>query len=261
MTSNYLDICERAARAGGSVLQQHDGRCQAREKAPATLATDADLTSQATIRQILSGCLLPPTGLFGEEDEAVTIPRDRPPRYCWVVDPLDGTTKFSHGVERYAVSIALLDGDQAVVGVVFDPVRDHMFSASCAFLNDHRMAVSGVEHLTESLVAASIPARLLPDTPGELDFRQVSAVCQATRRTGSAALDLCDLACEHFDACWASATKLWDVAAGMLLVQEAGGVFTGWEGKPFDTNNGKYVAAARDSLHRQLVARLGRVTE
>jgi len=259
MTTDYLTICKRAARAGGDVLQSHYGRCQIREKGPANLVTDADLASQATIREILLDAN-PKHGFIGEEDEEVTD-HDHRPRYCWVVDPLDGTSNYAHGVERYAVSIALLDGDQAVVGVVYDPVRDHLFVASKgagAFLNDQRIQVSQVEQLAQAMVVASIPARLGPTSSVALDFLNVTIVCQAARRTGSAALDLCDVARGQYDCCWATATKLWDVAAGMLLVEEAGGLFTGWEGKPFDTSNGIHVAAATRPLHRQLVSCLKR---
>lgn len=253
----YLEICERAARAGGSVLQQHYGRCQAREKAPANLVTEADLASQATIRQILLEAY-PDHGFIGEEDEPIAAPSEEQ-RYCWVVDPLDGTTNFAHGVPRYAVSVALLDRDEAIAGVVLDPVMDHCFVASVgagAFLNGQRIRTSGVEHLSQALVAASLPAKTPPTSPMALDFARVSAVCQATRRTGSAALDLAYLASGWFDGCWAAATQLWDVAAGMLLVQEAGGVFTGWRGETFDPRHAMHVAGATAVLQRELCSHL-----
>lgn len=257
MTADYLEICERAARAGGTVLRQYYGRCQAKEKSPANLVTEADLASQETIRQIVTEAY-PTHGFIGEEDDQTTK-QDPRCRWRWVVDPLDGTTNFAHGMPKYAVSVALLDRDKAVVGVVFDPVMDHCFSASAgegAFLNGERIQVSGVEQLSEALLAASFPPRVPPTSPMALDYLRISAVCQATRRMGSAALNLCYLACGWFDGCWAPATHLWDVAAGMLLVQEANGLFTGWHGQPFDPLNASFVAGATPALHRQLCAHL-----
>ncbi len=255
MTDDYLETCKQAARAGGAVLREYYGQCQVREKSPANLVTEADLASQATIRQILLTAY-PSHDFVGEEDDGQTVHGHR---YRWVVDPLDGTTNFAHGMPKYAVSIALLDGDQPLVGVVFDPVMDHCFWASAgggAFLNDQRMRVSGVEHLSAALLAASFPPKVSATSPAATDYLRVSACCQATRRMGSAALNLCYLARGWFDGCWGIGTQLWDVAAGMLLVQEAGGLITGWQGQALDPLNPTFIACATPVLHRELCEHL-----
>src|SRR5262249_39408329 len=147
--------------------------------------------------------------------------------YCWVVDPLDGTTNYVHQLPHYAVSIALVERGRPIVGVILDPVHNECFAAQRgrgATLNGHAIRTSRAQELSQALVAASFAAQVVPGSR-ELD-QFVAAVleCQAVRRTGSAALNMAYVACGRMDAFWALSTKAWDVAAGAVIVEEAGGV-------------------------------------
>ncbi len=177
-----------------------------------------------------------------------------------MVDPLDGTTNYVHQVPHYAVSIALVHRRQPLVGVVFDPVNNECFAAERgkgARLNGQPIHTSGVSELGQALVAASFASHVrFPST--EIDqFAAMIGACQAVRRTGSAALNLCYVASGRFDAFWALSTKAWDVAAGVLLVEEAGGVVTGIDGGPFDLERPHPVACSTAELQQRFCRLLG----
>ncbi len=255
--SDYLSICEKAARAGGATLLQWQGRAKVREKAPADLVTEADLASQTTIRDILLGAH-PDFDFLGEETlEAEEVAAGaRKSAYRWIVDPLDGTTNFVHGMPAFCVSIALQFEREVLVGVVFDPVRGEYFLASAgegAYLNGKRIRTSDVTRMETALVAASFPPRVAADSPDIARFIAVVQVCQAVRRMGSAALNLCYVAAGRLDAYWATSTKIWDIAAGMLIIREAGGVVTAIDGTELDLSHPRFAAAATESLHAEFV--------
>ncbi len=244
---DHLSVCQRAAKAGGRVLLDWIGRFGVREKGPSDLVTEADLASQEAVRHELLAAF-PDYGFVSEESEAERAGMDR----CWVVDPLDGTTNYVHQMPHYAVSIALVEHNVPRVATVYDPVRDECFSAvrgSGATLNERRIRASGVQELAQALVAASFSAKV---TVGSVEIDQfVAAVlhAQAVRRTGSAALNLAYVAAGRFDAFWAVSTKPWDVAAGVLLVEEAGGVVSRWDGEPLDLAEPYPLASATRPLH------------
>jgi myo-inositol-1(or 4)-monophosphatase len=243
-------LCEQAARAGGQALLSWVGRFGVREKGPSDLVTDADLASQEAIRKlVLAAC---PDHQFLSEEGDAQPPLDA--AYCWVVDPLDGTTNYAHGVAHYAVSVALLERGKPLVGVIFDPQADECFAAERgggARLNGRLIRTSGVTELHRALVAASFAAHV--DFPSrEVDqFVAAQQGCQSVRRTGSAALNLCYVAAGRFDAFWALSTKAWDIAAGILLVEEAGGVVTHVDGSPLDLAAPFPLASASRPLHEQ----------
>ena len=246
-----LVVCEQAARAGAEQLLAWQGRFQAREKAPRDLVTDADLASERAVREVIAAHY-PEHGILGEEAPTPAA-LDRP--FCWVVDPLDGTINYAHGNPCYGVSIAVASGGRLLAGVVFDPERDECFAAASgegAWLNGAPMAVSRVEAVEEALVAVSFPPLVSAEAPDVRAFLTVAPHCQAVRRTGSAALNLAYVACGRFDAHWAHEIHPWDSAAGVLLVQEAGGVATGGDGRPYELAAGDYLAAATPDLHAAL---------
>lgn len=254
-------ICEQAARAGGAVLRRLQGKIQAREKAPADLVTEADLTSQQTIRDLLLA-KFPDHGFLGEEDSGEAPISSS--EYTWIVDPLDGTTNYVHGLDNYCVSVALRHRDEIVVGTVYDPTRDECYSAirgEGAFLNGQRLTTSDTVQLDKALVAASFPARVQPDSPEVRRFLEVLYRCRALRRLGSAALNLCYVAAGRLDAYWATTVKIWDVAAGTLLVHEAGGIVTALDSSPLDLDRPRFVASSNSSLHAELISVLGLVQE
>jgi myo-inositol-1(or 4)-monophosphatase len=255
--SELLETCEVAARAGASELMSWRGRFQAREKAPADLVTDADLASQAAIRAEIAARF--PHHLFvGEEKTSQVEVGDDD--YVWLVDPLDGTTNYIHGYPCYAVSVAVAHGRELLAGVIYDPLADEIFFAERglgAFCNGTRLATSDVKSVGEALVAVSLPPRVAPEAPDMLDFIRVVQVSQAVRRSGSAALNLAYVAHGRLDAFWATKIQPWDVAAGVLLVREAGGVVTDRSGGAFDVWNPHFVSAAGPELHGDLLRVLG----
>ncbi|HEV2968959.1 MAG TPA: inositol monophosphatase family protein [Pirellulales bacterium] len=267
---DFLAICEQAARAGGAVLLEWADRFSVREKAPSDLVTEADIASQEVVRSILLTAF-PDHDFLSEEDPVLPAiagqARDsaRPAgqlngRYRWIVDPLDGTTNYVHHVPEFAVSIALEQAGEVLVGCVFNPVAGECFTAvqgGGAFLNGRRLAVSQATELSHALVAASFPPKVEPGSRVLKDFAEVIVACQSVRRTGSAALNLCYVAAGRFDAYWARETKIWDVAAGSLLIREAGGLITGLDGAPFHLDRPQFISAATEHLHRQLRAIVG----
>jgi myo-inositol-1(or 4)-monophosphatase len=256
MTSEnaLLETCEAAARAGGCELLSWRGRFQSREKGATDFVTDADLASQAAIRRVVAE-RFPDHAFLGEEQPADEYPSD-PEQMTWIVDPLDGTTNYLHAYPHYAVSVAVARGRELLAGVILDPVREDCFSAAAgrgAWCNGRRLRTSETMRAGAALVAVSLPARVRRDSRDLADFVEAAQVCQGVRRSGSAALNLAYVASGALDAFWATHIHPWDVAAGVLLVREAGGLVTARDGGSFDLWNPHFLAAAREELHRDLL--------
>ena len=246
-----VSVCELAARAGAEQLMDWRGRFQAREKAPRDLVTEADVASEQAVRGVIAAHF-PDHGILGEE-APVMAQLDRP--YCWVVDPLDGTINYAHGLPCYGVSVAVAREGRLLAGVVLDPERNECFSAAegaGAWLNGTPITVSGVERIEEALVAVSFPPRLSDESLDLQAFMKVSPLCQAVRRTGSAALNLAYVACGRLDAHWAHEIHPWDSAAGVLLVREAGGSVSASSGGPYRLAAGDYLATGTKALYEQI---------
>ncbi len=264
----YLSTCEEAVRAGGSVIQDWVGRFAVRKKGPADLVTQADLASQQEIRRIVLDAF-PDHCLLGEEaDSSQILPGSQIPsgraEYRWIVDPLDGTTNYVHQVPHYCVSLGLERDGDLLVGAVFDPVGDECYTASRgggAYLNGEEIHSSPVSELSEALAAVGFPPNVTMSSPDLLVFLEAVQRCQAIRRTGSAALNLCYVAAGRFDVFWSFATKIWDVAAGALIVREAGGAITSPEGGDFVLEEARFLAAANRSLHAELLELVGRALQ
>lgn len=248
-----LKTCEKAARLGGSILLEMQKSIKPREKAPRDLVTEADLASQKAIQACLTTAY-PEFQFLGEEETEPSERRD-PQGYCWVVDPLDGTTNYVHGLDNYCVSIALEHENRPVMGVVYDPIRKELFTAiegEGAFRNGCPLATSVITELNSALVAASFSANVEADSPEIKRFVAALPHCQALRRLGSAALNLCYVAAGQLDGYWATSVKKWDVAAGMLFVQEAGGTVSDISGAPFCLEEPRFIAASTPELHQEL---------
>lgn len=249
--TDFLEICQLAARAGARELLNWRGRFSAREKSAADLVTDADLASQRAIQAILSKHF-PDHGFLGEEDpddNQLQLP------YCWIVDPLDGTTNYVHGLPCYAVSVALANNGRLVAGVIVDPIANECFSATQgggSHLNGTPIAVSSTTQLEDSLVAVSFPPRSDRNSPDVQSFLEILPRCQAVRRSGSAALNLAYVACGRLDAHWAHYIHSWDSAAGVLLVQEAGGVVGSYNREEYQPAQGDYFVACTAELYQQI---------
>lgn len=245
LTDDYRDhraVAERAAREAGTILRAAYGTVQAREKAPADLVTDADLASQRAIAAVLADAF-PEHTLLAEEDGVVPDPA-KPWR--WIVDPLDGTINFAHGVPLWCVSIALEHQGRLVVGVVYEPLTDRMHSGSAgggATMNGRPSRVSRADRLDQSLIVCGMPVRFAEDAARQLAyFGRLSTGTHSVRRTGTTAWNLAMVAAGAFEACYATSVHPWDVAAGVVLVREAGGKVTGLLGEPYDVYHGEIVA-------------------
>ncbi len=256
--ADFREVCERAARAGGRVLLDWAGKFQVREKGPADLVTEADLASQDIVQQTILGAF-PLHGFLAEENRSIP---SRDQGYRWIVDPLDGTTNYVHGIPAYCVSIALEQNGKLVVGTVYDPVADQCFSAVAgqgATLNDRPLRVSQVAKLGDAVVASSLPPKVTRDSHALAEFVEVALEVQALRRMGSSALNLSYVAAGRYDAYWSQYAKVWDVAAGVLLVQEAGGTVTDSQGGEFRLDPPHFVAAGTSSLLGELRQLLSKV--
>lgn len=193
-------------------------------------------------------------------EESATSGQESP--YCWYIDPLDGTTNFAHGFPHFAVSIALAYESQLLVGVVYDPLREETFYASRgngATLNEKPIHVSPVPSLDHALVLTGFPYDRRKRSEFYLGFYQAFMVrTQGVRRCGSAALDLCYVACGRADLFWEWRLHPWDTAAGSLIVAEAGGQMSDFSGAPFDIH-GEQTLASNGLLHQEAMAVLQRV--
>lgn len=247
----YSEVCQRAARDAGRVLLDWAGRFSVREKGPSDLVTEADLAAQNAIREVLLG-EFPDHGFLAEENEDIASGASG----CrWIVDPLDGTMNYVHRMPNFAVSIALEQHGEVVVGTVFDPTNDECYSAvkgRGAFLNGNRLSVSKNASLDQALIAVSFAAHVRRDDPEISQFIEVMLRAQGIRRMGSSALNLSYLAAGRFDGYWSKATKIWDIAAGALLVSEAGGVITDFDGGPLAIAKPQFIAGATTALHKEL---------
>lgn len=247
----FLQTAQDAARRAAGVLQSWADRFTVSEKSPANLVTEADFAAQDAIhRQIRER--YPDHGFLAEEglEESSS---DSP--YRWVIDPLDGTSNYVHRFPYYAVSIALEEAGELLVGVIYDPNRDEMFSAvrgEGAALNDEPIRPTTVSSLHDAMVVVSLPVGVNRSHPAVVRFLQVLPVAQTVQRTGSAALNLAYLACGRIDAFFSSSLQPWDAAAGALIVQQAGARITKIDGSPFEIEVADLLASNGTEIHEEL---------
>lgn len=256
-----LDVAVTAALRAGSLARHIQGRdLQIVHKGDVDLVTQADLESEATIVGTLRAAF-PEHSILTEEEGA----SGRDDARCrWIIDPIDGTTNFSHRNPHFCVCIALEVEGQLQVGVVYDPVRDELFTARRghgAWLNGRRLSVSSCRRLERALVATGFPydRRTVRDN-NVAEFAELILHVQGVRRAGAAGLDMAYVAAGRLDLYWEKRLKPWDVAAGLLLVEEAGGRVTDMGGEPFDRALGDVIASA-GPLHSFAVSKLIKVAE
>lgn len=230
--SEFLITAINAARSAGDVLLDWSKKFTVSEKSRKNLVTEADVAAQETIFRIIHD-RFPDHGFLGEEGLAVAGASDE---FRWIIDPLDGTANYVHQFPYYCVSIALERNGDLITGVVFDPTRSDVFSAELgngAFLNGKRLRTSPCSVLNEAMCVASLPVGAKGDEPQVVQFINALPRCRSVQRTGSAALNLCYIAAGRLDAYWSGTLKPWDMAAGALLVTEAGGQVTKMDNSPF----------------------------
>jgi len=248
-----LLIAAEIARDAGAILRGRFGQTHdIRFKGPLDMVTEADRQSEALIAGRIQEHF-PSHDLLGEEGSRGAS-TDSP--YRWVVDPLDGTTNFAHGMPTFSVSIALEERGEPIIGVVYDPMRDELFLASRnggATLNGQPIRVSTVSQLFRSLLVTGFSYDLDRRAQQAETWRDLLTRVQAIRQTGSAALNLCYIASGRLDGYWERGISPWDVAAGALIVAEAGGIVTGMAGGPFRSDD-RQILATNGLLHDELLA-------
>lgn len=249
---------QELAREAGALLLSYFGKVAIEYKGDVDLVTAADRNAEELIVSRIRK-QWPGHDLIGEEGSR----RETGSEFRWYIDPLDGTTNFAHGYPVFCVSLALEYRKERVAGVIFDPARDEMFTAergSGARLNDRAIHVSKTSLLAESLVATGFPSHKRHKNPNIHFYHQITLRSHGVRRAGSAALDLCYVACGRYDAFWEFNLNSWDTAAGVLLVQEAGGKVTNFGDGPFSIDS-REVLASNGLLHDELVREFANIFE
>jgi myo-inositol-1(or 4)-monophosphatase len=248
------------AREAGARLREFFAQgVETEYKGDVDLVTVADRTVEKLIRGRLAE-VFPQHGVYGEEGTRERMEGE----FRWYVDPLDGTTNFAHGFPQFCVSMGLeqrpqgtsATGDgQIVAGVIYDPLRDELYTAERnlgAWLNGKRLHVSRTKELAESLVSTGFPSRKRHESPNIHFYHEFTLRSHGVRRAGSAALDLAFVAAGRLEAFWEFNLNPWDTAAGILLVEEAGGRITDFAGRPFQLNS-REVLASNGLIHAELV--------
>lgn len=250
--SRYLPELETIAREAGSLLMGYFKRRVTIEyKGDVDLVTEADRASEHLIVERLQA-RWPEHGIVGEEGTRSEAGAE----YRWYVDPLDGTTNFAHGYPVFCISIALAKQDgQLEVGLLYDPTRDEMFTAERgqgSRLNGENIRVSATKTLSESIMGTGFPSHKRHKNPNIHFYHQLTLRSHGVRRAGSAALDLANVASGRYDGFWEFNLNPWDTAAGVLLVQEAGGKVTRFDGSPFRLDS-REVLATNGLIHQELL--------
>ncbi len=239
-----LNIAVRAARSAGKTIMHKSYRIdQLRYSAKAArdYVTEVDLLAEREIVRIIHEAY-PSHAITAEE-----IHSKKGTHFEWIIDPLDGTTNYIHAIPQYCVSIAVRRGTDLQHAVIYNPVNEELFTASKgtgAHLNDRRIRVSSIWRMEEALLATGFPFREMDNVELWIDiFREFSKRTSGVRRIGSAALDLAFVACGRFDGFWESGLRVWDLAAGALMIQESGGLISDFEGNQRFLEKGMVIAA------------------
>jgi myo-inositol-1(or 4)-monophosphatase len=249
----YLQTAMDLSRAAGDILNFYASREKLVEfKGHANLVTIADKKSEELIIGGILGRY--PTHSILAEESGATQPGAP---VNWIIDPVDGTTNYAHGYPFYCVSIAVEEHGEVTCGVVYDPVRDEIFSAARgagAFCNGERLQVSEVDRLSQALLITGFPYNFRERLDTVIDqFRRFMIASQAVRRGGSAALDLCYVAAGRLDGFWELNLQPWDTAAGRIILEEAGGHVTDFGGKAFSIYQ-KEILATNGRVHEEMLA-------
>jgi myo-inositol-1(or 4)-monophosphatase len=254
--SALFTVMDRAVRKAGRALVRDFGEVenlQVSVKGPGDFVSNADRRAEATLREELARAR-PGYGFLMEESGEVAGDG----LHRWIIDPLDGTTNFLHSIPHFAISVALERGKDVVAGMIYNPVLDEMYWAERghgAFLNDRRLRVSARRDLSSAVIGTGIPFQTRGDHPAYLKtLAAVMARTAGVRRIGAAALDLAYVAAGRFDGFWESDLNAWDVAAGILMVREAGGFVEDIDGRDTALNTGNIIAT-----NGHLLGPLGRI--
>lgn len=248
---DFTTFAQEVAREAGEILRQYQAKGVSPEyKGRADLVTAADRASEQHVVSRIRD-RFPSHSIMAEEGFGI----DQGSEYCWHIDPLDGTTNFAHGFPIYCTSIGLEKNREGIVGVVYDPTRDELFMAekgAGAYLNNRRIKVSNIDKLENGLFATGFPPTNRRDNPNVFYFHQFSLMSHGARRAGSAALDLCAVACGRLEGFWEFGLKSWDVSAGATIIQEAGGAVTNSRGEKYYSSDGN-VLTSNGKVHQEML--------
>jgi myo-inositol-1(or 4)-monophosphatase len=248
-----------ATRAGALIRARYGERHEVSFKGEVDVVTEVDKRAEDLIVDTILGAF-PDHGLVTEESGG----RPGSDEHRWYVDPLDGTTNFAHGYPQFAVSLGLARGDELILGVVYDPLRSELFTGlrgEGARLNGVRIAVSRIDVLDHALLGTGFPYDRRQHADTYLAYwREGMMRAQGVRRSGAASLDLCYLACGRLDAFWEWKLKPWDMAAGRLILEEAGGRISDATGGPHRLS-GEETVASNGLLHAEMLAMIARVRD
>ncbi len=245
-----LDAALEAAVSAGNMIKSRVGKTQnIRFKGAINIVTDTDVKAEKLIVKTLKKAF-PQYGILAEERYAKDKGGDR-----WIIDPLDGTTNFAHGFPFFAVSIALEKAGEVIAGVVYDPMHQELFTAvkgKGAYLNKKKIRVSKVKKLSKAFLATGFSYDFKRKKDNNIDnFSNFLMAGMAVRRAGAAAIDLCYVACGRFDGFWEMDLQPWDTAAAALIIKEAGGTLSLFDGSPF-SNYKKNILACNGLIHKQM---------
>jgi len=254
----FRKLAIRAAKEAGDILRENLGKIKRIDyKSRVSLVTDIDRLAEERILSIIRE-KYPSHDILTEERRI----EEKGSQYKWIIDPLDGTTNYVHEYPRYCVSVALEKDGEVILGVVYDPVPDELFLAEKgkgATLNGRKISVSKIDELDKSLLATGFPYDRRERADGYLKlYREFMLNSQGVRRDGSAALNLCYTANGRFDGFWEEQLAPWDVAAGSLIVTEAGGEVTDFKGDRIDIYE-KEILASNGKIHKEMQEILGKV--
>ncbi len=249
--NNFLEVAVDAAREAGSMLRcEFDRPKEISYKGEVDIVTESDKHSEMIIVSKLRSHF-PQHAIVAEEGGLVAA---ADAKYCWHVDPLDGTTNFAHSYPCFAVSIGLMEDGEPLVAVVLNPITNELFTAvrgEGAFLDYRRLHVSPIEKLATSLVSTGFPTHQRANNRNIYYYWEFTMRSHGVRRDGSAALDLCSVACGRFDGFWEFGLNSWDTAAGILIVKEAGGIVTDLSGRPYRPGDGS-ILATNGHIHEEM---------
>jgi myo-inositol-1(or 4)-monophosphatase len=250
--ASFLETGTEIAREAGALLLHYLERRVGYElKGEHDLVTEADRASEQLVVERLRS-YFPSHAIVAEEGSC----HEGSSEYRWYVDPLDGTTNFAHGFPFFNVTVALERSGEMICGVIFDPLRQEMFTAergAGAYLNNRRIRTSRTSRLEDCLVATGFPSRRRHLNINVLFYHQLAMITHGVRRAGAAALDLAYVACGRLDGFWEFSLNPWDMAAGLLLVAEAGGRYSDMLGQPHNLF-APHLLASNGAVHEEMVA-------
>lgn len=254
-----LNFAIQTAREAGGILIDRLGRALVSNKGAIDLVTEADLAAEKLIIERINSHY-PRHAILAEESGAsVELAPTEKSEWKWIIDPLDGTTNYAHGYPCFCVSIAIERAGAIEIGVVYDPMRDEIFAAERgrgAHLNDRPIHVSSVQELNRAMLCTGFPYNVRERPDFAREFTNFTMEAQAVRRDGSAALDLAYVACGRFDGFWEDGLSAWDTAAGVILIEEAGGRVTDFRNAPLNIYTPK-VLASNGLVHEAMMRVLG----